>query len=147
MGQPLPLPERIPLPNDERTKIALAEAGVRLHAEDNARYVKYTLPEGWRLVDDSWRQDLPDYYLLDAENMKRFSIFGSWKGAYDNALRIRVIKEPKLFKGRNEPMQASETSDIALINKLTGDKMELPEHAEREPDFQSPNCLETGCDY
>ena len=52
--------------------------------------VFYTLPSGWQMVDASWRADLPYFYILDNDKMKRVNISGSWKGVYDNKLRMEI---------------------------------------------------------
>jgi hypothetical protein len=81
-------------------------------------YVRYTLPQGWRMVDNSFRQDLPEFYIIDADNMKRVSISGAWKGAYDNDLSLHVLKGDsiKAYKAPAEEMiEASETSNGNLM--------------------------------
>lgn len=93
MGQPLPLPERIPRPDDE-TSIILQKHGIQVHEELNEKYLLYTLPEGWKIVDRSHRHDLPCFYFVDANNNVHFAIQGAWKGTYDNQLEIYAIKSP-----------------------------------------------------
>jgi len=61
MGQPLPLPERIPLPKDSVSQSMIEKGftfGDKVDIEGKT-FVNYTLPEGWRFVNNSWRQDLP----------------------------------------------------------------------------------------
>lgn len=119
MGQPLPLPERIPRPDSKKQMAELEEAGVILE-DSTERYVGYTMPKGWKMVDDSWREDLPQFYIVDDKNMARFSIHGSWKGTYDNALTLTTVDTPRLFERRNrdQSLIPSETSDGALVGKF-----------------------------
>lgn len=60
MGQPLPLPERIPLPRKPEDVEKLELYGIVFKNKDK-KYVEFTLPEGWKLVDNSWRSDLPEW--------------------------------------------------------------------------------------
>ncbi len=136
MGQQLPLPERIPMPNDEQLQ-QLNEIGCTIILDavitDNtnnttntkpsrpSEYVKYNLPSGWKMVDSSWRRDLPDFYIIDDKQMKRVSISGSWKGAYDNKLRLRVYsgEEIKFYEPPiDNTVECSETSNANIIGKF-----------------------------
>ena len=117
MGQPLPLPERIPVPS-QKTLTAMTACGIQLDQESQSVYREYTLPTGWKMVDNSWRQDLPEYYIVDELGLTRFCISGSWKGSYDNELRISTVHEPKLLKRREEELIPSETSNAAMIGKF-----------------------------
>jgi hypothetical protein len=93
MGQPLPLPERIPKPNDIQI-LSLLHMGLELDLEnDSEQFIKYELPIGWRMVDCSEKQDMPDFYIIDHKKMKRISISGSWKGLHDNELILRILKD------------------------------------------------------
>jgi len=115
MGQTLPLPERIPKPNT-KTLTEMKVCGIIVEDADE-EYVTYTLPKGWKMVDSSWREDLPDFYIIDSSDMKRFCISGSWKGTYDNKLNIRSVKQEKYESPKSTPIP-SETSGPVLYNKL-----------------------------
>lgn len=60
MGQPLPLPERIPLPRDQKDIEKLESYGISFKNKDE-KYVEYILPEGWKLIDDSRYSDSPKW--------------------------------------------------------------------------------------
>lgn len=109
--------QRIPMP-DESQYEELVKMGVEIIVGDGSKYVEYTLPDGWKMVDDSWRQDLPNYYIIDASNMKRVSIRGSWKQTYDNDIALYIIENPTLFEPKKEATkQATETSIEGLLTK------------------------------
>ena len=76
MGQSLPLPDRIPVPYP-RTKEKMEKDGITIISEDGERYVKYTLPDGWKMVNDSVREDLPSFYIADDKDMTRYCIDGA----------------------------------------------------------------------
>lgn len=139
MGQPLPLPERIPKPNPDTIRGrellgALKQAGITIDASPG-EYVRYTLPHGWRMVDDSWRQDLPNFYIVDNTNMLRFSVTGAWKGSYDNELNLKEVNPPRQFEPQNnKTMIPSETGSNAM-DPLHRPSPELT--AERQPDYTS----------
>lgn len=135
MGQPMPLPERIPRPSDE-VATAFTECGIVCDLNTSDKYVTYTLPEGWSIVDDSYREDLPIFHIIDAANMIRFSVSGAWKGTYDNILHINKVKEPYEFKRREEKLIPSKTNDVALFiaanNKNPDEIISV-----RQPDYMS----------
>lgn len=108
MGQPMPLPERIPMPNANLLK-KMNEFGFIIN-NDGQHYVRYSVPGGWSLKNHSWREDLPDYYFVDRNNMARISITGSWKETYDNQLSIHIIDEPFSYEPRKEKVIPSETT-------------------------------------
>lgn len=88
MGQPLPLPERIPVPIG-KTRQKMLDAGIILNDDDKVDgYITYELPEGWKLVNDSHRSDLPNFNMVDPQGQTRFTVAGAWKGTYDNELNI-----------------------------------------------------------
>lgn len=89
MGQPLPLPERIPKPNDKQA-LRLKEMGIVVTPEENKFYWLCALPDGWRWENDSARNDLPCWTVVDNQEMIRVRVVGSWKGAYDNELRLKI---------------------------------------------------------
>ena len=125
MGVPMPLPERIPMPNDEQ-HLLLKSMGIEIIVPENdteqkQQYVKYKLPEGWKMVDSSWRRDLPDFYIIDDESKKRISIFGSWKGSYDNELRLRILRDDQIelyVPPKDDTVEASETSNQNIIGQF-----------------------------
>lgn len=82
------------------------------------KYVEYTLPPGWKMVDDSWRADLPDYFIVDENDMKRVSVRGSWKEMYDNHLTISIVQKPEKLVRKNTPLIPSETDTTAVVCKF-----------------------------
>jgi hypothetical protein len=118
MGQACPLPSRIPVPKG-KTLDRMIALGIVVNLEDSdSGYVTYTLPSGWEMVDDSWRADLPNYFMVDASDMKFVQVNGSWKGTYDNCLTISIVTEPhKLIRRTAKPIP-SETDGIAIIDKF-----------------------------
>src|SRR5947207_1455911 len=113
MGQPLPLPERIPNVHGEQ-RYKLSAMGIEIVDTDN-QYVHYKLPVGWKMVDSSWRQDLPDFFIIDDKNMTRVSIHGAWKGTYDNRLELTILegKHIKLYESpKDTTVEASQTGNI-----------------------------------
>jgi hypothetical protein len=144
MGQPCPLPQRIPRVNSKEVQQALKDAGITLDTEEKGNYVKFTMPTGWKMVDDSWREDLPNFYILDDEKKGRFHIHGSWKETYDNSLEMEVCEAPySVFvpKHKANELIPSETSNIALLMKASGIKETVP--AERQADFQTTTTKES----
>lgn len=117
MGQSLPLPERIPKP-DEKTFAKMKDKNITVDMESNDLYVSYTLPLGWKMVDNSWRQDLPEYHIVDDNNLVHFSIFGAWKETYDNKLSIRAVENPHKLVPQEEKVIPGETNDVAIISKI-----------------------------
>lgn len=95
MGQALPLPKRIPKPTAFQLK-QLNSCGIIVEDSTSA-YVTYTLPEEWKMVDNSSRIDLPNYCIVDNLGMVRFTVTGAWKGSYDNDLILNYIKDPYAF--------------------------------------------------
>ena len=96
MGQPLPLPERIPAPNDVQRK-QLAIMGINVGSVAQG-FASYDLPNGWRMVDKSWRHDIPCWYIVDPDNMARWLIRGSWKETYDNELYLDIVEKPHVIE-------------------------------------------------
>jgi len=85
------------------------------------QYVHYKLPIGWKTVDNSWRQDLPEFLIIDNNNMTRVSISGAWKGAYDNHLTLIILegKQIKLYESPNDTtVEASQTSNANLMGQF-----------------------------
>jgi hypothetical protein len=145
MGQICPLPQRIPCPSVEVATI-MKQQGIQLHdlldeAGQRKAYVQYTLPSGWKMVDDSWRQDLPCFHIVDADGMIRYTVSGSWKGTYDNELHLSMKKDPIKYEPRNAPVEASQTSTAAIAGKFAEalDPLhrpaQLPSHVSRTPDY------------
>lgn len=118
MGQALPLPERIPLPKGE-VRTALTDAGiVLLDAKENMLFVSYTLPAGWKMVDNSTRQDLPLWYMIDDAKRIRFVIQGVWKETYDNKLSIYIGSSEPFVPRVADLIIPSETSLGAMSGRL-----------------------------
>lgn len=103
MGQPLPLPEKIPFPRTTKQEIALAEMGIIIHpipeGEKDLDHTTYTLPEGWRMVNTNpdGRQDLPEWHILDEENKMRVFVSGRWKVSYDNNLHLQILEGHRVY--------------------------------------------------
>lgn len=131
MGQICPLPERIPLP-DNKTLEDMKKHGIIIDSKyekiiDGQSYVNYTLPKGWKLVNDSDRECVINQYIVDSENMIQYTIYGTWKGTYDNSLEIEKIHQPRKFVKQNYQVRPSETSGTALLAKAldtVGDNIE-----------------------
>jgi len=89
-----PLPKKIPIPNDEQ-RLIMIKWGIKLHEPDvECEYIEYILPDGWQIIEQSNRSDLPIFNIIDDQRFKRICIDGSWKGAYDNKLYLSCYKEP-----------------------------------------------------
>lgn len=119
MGQVLPLPERIPTPTVEQEQQLKAlgfEFGTTRDVP-NASYIELILAPGYRWHDNSWRADLPVWYILNAQNLAVACVQGAWKGAYDNKLNLFVYEEPKQIEFRNTVPISSETSPAALLGE------------------------------
>ncbi len=119
MNHVLPLPKEIPLPRTSTCRAAMAADGI-IFGESTAAtgYVSYTLPDKWTMVDHSLRKDLPEWYIIDADDMMRYSIRGCWKGTYDNELEIRRVAEPTKFQPRQKQANPSETTLPAMDRTL-----------------------------
>lgn len=118
MGAACPLPERIPIPSNECAQKMTSDGIVLNNAENSERYITYVLPTGWDIVDCSWREDLPIWHIVDQNDMKRYSVTGSWKGTHDNVLKIRICPGDEKIKRTTEPAEPSETSPAALAARV-----------------------------
>ena len=116
MGQNLPLPEQIPVPNPELAN-CMTKSGIKLHQTGDT-YIKYDLPGMWQMVNDSSREDLPRFHIIDADGNIRYTISGAWKGTYDNELRIHKGSEKK-FMPKDDEIIPSETSGAAMAAKFS----------------------------
>jgi hypothetical protein len=99
MGQPLPLPERIPLPHEHERK-SMIEKGFTFGEKKEIEgkwFTNYTLPDGWRFVDNSRRHDLPHWVFVGSDNMVYYAVCGAWKGTYDNDIEFYSVT-PNEFK-------------------------------------------------
>jgi len=75
--------------------------------------------KGGLIHEDSWRQDLPDFNIVDSDNNIRFKISGSWKGPYDNELKLYACPEPYNHHPINTcKMIPSETRQEAIVSTL-----------------------------
>lgn len=114
MGQALPLPERIPMPS-QKDKEQLLLMGFSFYEEENT-YIGVNLPEGFRWHNDSLREDIPVWYVVDQYGLSVLCVSGGWKGSYDNCLRIRVYDTPKLVefsRPRNQSYAGSKPSETS----------------------------------
>lgn len=108
MGQPLPLPERVPLPSDNVIQ-RYHDLGFKFFCEERQRYAKYEAPAGWHLEDKSHRDDIPLWVFVDTEGNERVCISGAWKGTYDNVLNMVILNPPyKKYAARAAPSQPAE---------------------------------------
>jgi len=135
ISRPLPLPDKIPKPTPAIQE-AFRKVGIQWDAESKDDYVAYTLPSGWRMVDVSWHEDLPIFYIVDNENNVRFSIRGQWKQTYDNELTIYEKNPPEPFQSPcSNTKEASQTSERAIVSKiLKVNPDSLPKEVSRKPD-------------
>lgn len=119
MGQPLPLPGKIPVPADDATRHELKTLGISIY-DDSEMYSTYSLPEGWTMRDATDRRvDQPQWYIVDELEQIRVCINGSWKKTYSNKLYIEVCHAPyKMFKKPSGVPAPCETSVEALGAKL-----------------------------
>ena len=147
MGQPLPLPERIPNPMTHQL-VSLNQMGINIikdlknDTKTLMPYVKYTLPEGWRMVCESWRQDLPVYYIVDDSDMRRVKVSGCWKGTYDNSLRLCILEGVDITKyepSEDKRMESSKTDAIALIPEFL--EAVVPGYDLNQPTRDSPKSI------
>lgn len=107
MGQPLPLPEKIPVPS-KQDKQSMLDKGFTFGEIEKTQYgdfVTYSMPEKWKFVNNSWREDLPNWEFVAPDNKVYFSVNGSWKGTYDNELYLISLQEPREF----EPIKEKST--------------------------------------
>jgi len=119
MGQPLPLPEKIPQPNEE-ILTSMKNDGINILGEPQDEFVKYSLPEGWKMRDVSERQDLPNYYIVDENDNAKYSIDGTWKGSFDNYLELKIAEKKKVLPKENG-MERNQASDVSLVSNLIVD--------------------------
>ena len=99
MGQPLPLPQRIPAPDDYTCKLMIEKGFTIGDAIDieHKSFVTYTMPEGWKFINNSWRQDLPQWEFVCPDGLVHFSVNGAWKGSYDNDITLSALMIPRKF--------------------------------------------------
>lgn len=90
MGQNIPLPNRIPMP-DTKLLAKMNELGFTIN-NDGQLYVTYVMPDKWCIYDCSRKKDSPEYYFVDDQNMVRITVTGTWEDALINDLRIQMIK-------------------------------------------------------
>lgn len=91
MGQAMPLPERIPRPCEKELEILKA---LGFNIGEGEDYVPLVLPQGYRWVDNSPREDLPDWYIVNDENLAVVEVYGNWKGTFWDRLQLHVHEEP-----------------------------------------------------
>lgn len=111
-SQTLPLPELIPMPGKKLLKI-MNDLGFTID-NDGQKYVAYTMPNGWKIRNNSYREDLPVFHFVDENNMVQISITDAWKETYDNELEIYKIK-PYLYKPMIGEMISNETNIKAKL--------------------------------
>lgn len=134
MGQPLPLPKRIPFPDNE-TRELMKDAGINF-SETDSSYVSYTLLIGWRLVDHNHRSDLPSWKCVDNNDMVRFTVTGSWKETYDNELYLNWYTNPiKHDPPKNNLVEYSPPANLKAVVDASGDKRPFIESVDRKTDY------------
>lgn len=119
MGVSLPLPERGPAcESDSDLEHALTQAGVKFGPRsDEDGMCEYTLPSGWKMMDKSFRQDMPEWFMVDENGFTRARIMGTWKGTYDN--RLRIVECPmEAFESPTSPAIPSETDGPAVAARI-----------------------------
>lgn len=96
------------------------EWGIQLDLDGENKYITYTLPEDWDIVDETeFREDMPDWYIVDNNMNKRVSISGVWKGTYDNRLTLSICEEPwEKHVSKTRDPAPSETSPAAIAGKF-----------------------------
>jgi hypothetical protein len=96
MGQPLPLPERIPRPSDD-ILCEMNKFGISIHDDPTDGYegrdlfVKYTLPAGWNMVNGSKTTSSIKYFIMDENNKAHFQITGAWGNFLGDELDIEIL--------------------------------------------------------
>jgi len=112
----LPLPGRIPIPEDDDL-LRLIDMGIEIDLCGD-KYVEYTLPPKWKMVDASETDVSPLFCIVDDKNLERVTILGSWKG-YSNYLKMCVWKDPGPFKHVIAAQkQPGETMEQVIVNGL-----------------------------
>jgi hypothetical protein len=126
MGQPLPLPTKIPVPSSNVIS-ELGDMGITIE-DSQQTYSAYRMPDGWKMVDRSWRQDLPKFSMVDTDNNIRVTISGAWKETYDNDITLRVQHAPfeKFVHDPSAKIIPSETSVGAIITRYHKAMIENP---------------------
>lgn len=122
MGQVLPLPEKIPKPTAEQQS-KLQQYGITVE-NTTEPYCGISLPDTHTMHDNSFREDLPEWYILRKGTNKACAcIHGSWKVSYDNQIRLIVYDNEQEIERRGKPPIPSETSSAAILQKAvsTGD--------------------------
>lgn len=99
MGQNYSEPiDRIPLPTSSTILDAMNHYGIIIHEEPGVRYFKYTLPPGWRAVDESSYPEFIRFHLVDDKNMVHFTISNVMKGVNYNGLELFMLINPYQLK-------------------------------------------------
>ena len=118
----LPLPKRIPMPDDEQL-LDLQRMGITIVEEDTGpdnAYVAYTLPKGWEMVDATeGRKDLPKFYIIDDESMIRVVIRGVWKGSYHNELSLYIRYDDNLEKWSPPAQEEKQFAELLRRYQIT----------------------------
>jgi len=119
MGQVCPLPKQIPVPPEKQQQDKLKAMGILLESREEC-YSAYTLPDKWHIYNQSHREDLPCYEIVDEKNMVRVTISGSWKGNYDNKLTLNVLSKPVLFQPMDHETKPAESALVVNCSKVDG---------------------------
>jgi len=90
--QTFPLPSRIPVPTSGQLA-KLNEMGITIGDEIEG-YVLYTMPEGWKMRNNTVREDMPKFVMVDSDDNIRVVVSGVWKEAHDNELWMMFEKVP-----------------------------------------------------
>ncbi len=117
MGQSLPPPQRAPTPTLKQRAQLSTYGFTFVDSEDvNKCYIAMTCPKDYKWVNNSWRSDLPEWYVLNADGRAVLGVSVSWKESYDIKLYLDVYVEPKtvnLRSGSPAPCETSVTNILA----------------------------------
>jgi len=76
----MPMPERIPRPLiEDRDKFKAL--GIRLNIEECenlCKLVRYKLPEGWMVLDESVKPTQPNFFFINEKYQKMVHFHGVW---------------------------------------------------------------------
>ena len=90
------LPQLIPRPSTEEY-IKLTGMGITVELDNDCSYCPYTLPNNWKMLDNTQRADLPKFSIVDQDSILRVVIRGVWRGWEDHEIFYdQIYVEPEL---------------------------------------------------
>lgn len=109
MGQPLPLPKKIPVPDDDTRKL-LYEKGFVLNewghihgSSGETGFITYEMPHGWKLINQTLETD--DIFMRvifefrDENDIVQFIVSGIWSEKFNaDYLRLSIEKVDGSYK-------------------------------------------------